>query len=122
MGELRRQMMSEISRQAYADTAPVSPPAIKVRPRDTELRIEAEDDLTTHGEEVKSGGGKADPRRYGTGQMFPPGARICADQCPDRRLPGIVKADIGVKDGRIRHGQSRQPGYSTQRHDPGWRG
>lgn len=58
--------MSNISRQAYADMfGPTT--GDKIRLADTELWIEVEDDLTTYGEEVKFGGGKVIPRRYGTG-------------------------------------------------------
>ncbi|MDU7048297.1 MAG: urease subunit alpha [Klebsiella variicola] len=93
--------MSNISRQAYAD---MFGPTVgdKVRLADTELWIEVEDDLTTYGEEVKFGGGKVIRDGMGQGQML-------ADDCVDLVLTnalivdhwGIVKADIGVKDGRI---------------------
>jgi urease subunit alpha len=50
-------MMSEISRQAYADMfGPTT--GDKVRLADTDLWIEVEKDFTTYGEEVKFGGGK----------------------------------------------------------------
>ncbi|MBS6363413.1 urease subunit alpha, partial [Burkholderia sp.] len=74
----------------------------KVRLADSELWIEVEDDLTIYGEEVKFGGGKVIRDGMGQGQMT-------ADDCVDLVLTnalivdhwGIVKADIGVKNGRI---------------------
>ncbi|EFE0232227.1 urease subunit alpha, partial [Escherichia coli] len=74
----------------------------KIRLADTELWIEVEDDLTTYGEEVKFGGGKVIRDGMGQGQMLSAG---CADLVLTNALIidywGIVKADIGVKDGRI---------------------
>ncbi len=93
--------MSNISRQAYAD---MFGPTVgdKVRLADTELWIEVEDDLTTYGEEVKFGGGKVIRDGMGQGQML---AADCVDLVLTNALIvdhwGIVKADIGVKDGRI---------------------
>ena len=93
--------MAEISRQAYADMfGPTT--GDKVRLADSELWIEVEDDLTIYGEEVKFGGGKVIRDGMGQGQMT-------ADDCVDLVLTnalivdhwGIVKADIGVKNGRI---------------------
>ncbi|WP_163332914.1 urease subunit alpha [Enterobacter bugandensis] len=93
--------MAEISRQAYADMfGPTT--GDKVRLADSELWIEVEDDLTVYGEEVKFGGGKVIRDGMGQGQMT-------ADSCVDLVLTnaliidhwGIVKADIGVKNGRI---------------------
>ncbi|EMD1655092.1 urease subunit alpha, partial [Pluralibacter gergoviae] len=93
--------MSSLSRQAYADMfGPTT--GDKVRLADTDLWIEVENDLTTYGEEVKFGGGKVIRDGMGQGQML-------ADDCADLVLTnalivdhwGIVKADIGVKDGRI---------------------
>ncbi len=65
--------MSNISRRAYAD---MFGPTVgdKVRPADTELWIEVEDDLTTYGEEVKFGGGKV--IRDGMGRTNA-GRRLC---------------------------------------------
>ncbi|WP_139358456.1 urease subunit alpha [Escherichia coli] len=93
--------MSNISRQAYADMfGPTT--GDKIRLADTELWIEVEDDLTTYGEEVKFGGGKVIRDGMGQGQMLSAG---CADLVLTNALIidywGIVKADIGVKDGRI---------------------
>lgn len=92
--------MSNISRQAYAD---MFGPTVgdKVRLADTELWIEVEDDLTTYGEEVKFGGGKVIRDGMGGDRCWPPTVSTGAHQRVDRRSLGIVKADIGVKDGRI---------------------
>ncbi|PLO44845.1 hypothetical protein CWN36_15735, partial [Klebsiella pneumoniae] len=93
--------MSNISRQAYAD---MFGPTVgdHVRLADTELWIEVEDDLTTYGEEVKFGGGKVIRDGMGQGKML---AADCVDLVLTNALIvdhwGIVKADIGVKDGRI---------------------
>ena len=93
--------MAEISRRAYADMfGPTT--GDKVRLADSELWIEVEDDLTIYGEEVKFGGGKVIRDGMGQGQMT-------ADDCVDLVLTnalivdhwGIVKADIGVKNGQI---------------------
>jgi urease subunit alpha len=74
----------------------------KVRLGDTELFIEVEKDLTTYGEEVKFGGGKV--IRDGMGQ-----SQLCSKDVVDVVITnalildywGIIKADIGIKDGRI---------------------
>ena len=74
----------------------------KVRLGDTELLIEVEKDLTTYGEEVKFGGGKV--IRDGMGQ-----SQLTSDAVVDLVITnaliidhwGIIKADIGIKDGRI---------------------
>ena len=91
----------KISRQAYAD---MFGPTVgdKVRLADTELWIEVEKDFTTYGEEVKFGGGKV--IRDGMGQ-----SQLCAAEVVDTLITnalildhwGIVKADVGLKDGRI---------------------
>jgi urease subunit alpha len=91
----------KISRQAYAD---MFGPTVgdKVRLADTELWIEVEKDFTTYGEEVKFGGGKV--IRDGMGQ-----SQLCATDVVDTLITnaliidhwGIVKADVGLKDGRI---------------------
>lgn len=94
--------MTSISRQAYADMfGPTT--GDRVRLADTALWVEVEQDLTVYGEEVKFGGGKVIRDGMGQGQML-------ADEAMDLVLTnaliidhwGIVKADIGVKDGRIR--------------------
>ncbi|MBH2079585.1 MAG: urease subunit alpha [Pseudomonadales bacterium] len=91
----------KISRQAYAD---MFGPTVgdKVRLADTELWIEVEKDFTTYGEEVKFGGGKV--IRDGQGQ-----SQLLAAEVVDTVITnaliidhwGVVKADVGLKDGRI---------------------
>lgn len=75
----------------------------RIRLADTELVIEIENDLLTYGEEVKFGGGKS--IRDGMAQS----ARATAQDALDLVITnavildwwGIVKADIGIKDGKI---------------------
>lgn len=94
--------MTRISRKAYAE---MYGPTVgdRVRLADTALFIEVERDLTTYGEEVKFGGGKV--IRDGMGQSQLPAAKV-ADTIitnaliVDAKL-GILKADIGLKNGRI---------------------
>jgi urease subunit alpha len=95
-------MAYRISRSAYADM--FGPTAgDKVRLADTELVIQVEKDLTTYGEEVKFGGGKV--IRDGMGQSQVTRAAGAVDTVITNALIvdhwGIVKADIGIKDGRI---------------------
>ena len=78
-----------------------APPSATRCAADTELWIEVEDDLTTYGEEVKFGGGKVIRDGMGRERCWPPTVSTGAHQRVDRRSLGIVKADIGVKDGRI---------------------
>ncbi|MAL36074.1 MAG: urease subunit alpha, partial [Pseudomonas sp.] len=91
----------KISRQAYAD---MFGPTVgdKVRLADTELWIEVEKDFTTYGEEVKFGGGKVIRDGMGQGQLR---AADVVDTLITNALIldhwGIVKADVGLKDGRI---------------------
>ncbi len=90
-----------MSRRAYAE---MFGPTVgdRVRLADTELFIEVEQDLTTYGEEVKFGGGKV--IRDGMGQ-----SQLLADDVADTVITnalivdwwGIVKADVGIKNGRI---------------------
>ncbi|WP_292303184.1 urease subunit alpha [Mesorhizobium sp.] len=96
-------MMARISRAAYAQ---MYGPTVgdKVRLADTELFIEVEKDFTVHGEEVKFGGGKV--IRDGMGQSQVARAQGAVDTVITNALvvdalAGIVKADIGLKDGRI---------------------
>ncbi len=93
--------MSRISRQAYAD---MFGPTVgdRVRLADTALWVEVEKDFTVYGEEVKFGGGKVIRDGMGQGQML-------SEQAMDLVLTNaliidhwvIVKADIGIKGGRI---------------------
>src|SRR6266403_3288274 len=75
----------------------------KVRLADTDLVIEVEKDFTTYGEEVKFGGGKV--IRDGMGQSQVTNRKGAADTVITNALIldhwGIVKADVGLKDGRI---------------------
>jgi urease subunit alpha len=74
----------------------------RVRLGDTDLLIEVERDHTVYGEEVKFGGGKVIRDGMGQGQAT---SRESADTVITNALIldhwGIVKADIGIKDGRI---------------------
>jgi urease subunit alpha len=93
--------MSRISRQAYAD---MFGPTVgdRVRLADTALWVAVEKDFTLYGEEVKFGGGKVIRDGMGQGQML---AAEAMDLVLTNALIidhwGIVKADIGVKHGRI---------------------
>jgi urease subunit alpha len=75
----------------------------KVRLADTDLVIEVEKDFTTYGEEVKFGGGKV--IRDGMGQSQRSRSEGAVDTVITNALIldhwGIVKADIGIKEGRI---------------------
>ena len=91
----------KISRDAYAN---MYGPTVgdRIRLGDTELWIEIEKDHTHYGEEVVFGGGKV--IRDGMGQ-----SQLCSDSVMDTVITnviiidwwGIVKADVGLKDGRI---------------------
>jgi len=100
-----------ISRAAYAD---MYGPTVgdRVRLADTDLFAEVERDLTTYGEEVKFGGGKT--IRDGMGQSQVTRAQGAVDTVITNALIidhwGIVKADVGLKDGRIaRIGKAGNP-------------
>ncbi|BBK39484.1 urease subunit alpha [Allostella sp. ATCC 35155] len=75
----------------------------RVRLADTDLFIEVERDHTIYGEEVKFGGGKV--IRDGMGQGQRTSAQGVVDTVITNALildhQGVVKADIGIKDGRI---------------------
>jgi len=96
-------MSLRIPRRQYAD---LFGPTVgdRVRLADTELLIEIERDFTVYGDEVKFGGGKV--IRDGMGQSA---RALAADGVLDLVITnavildhwGIVKADIGVRDGRI---------------------
>ena len=95
-------MPARISRATYAD---MFGPTVgdRVRLADTELFIEVERDLTTYGEEVTFGGGKV--IRDGMGQSQMTRAQGAVDTVITNALIvdhwGIVKADVGLRDGRI---------------------
>ena len=95
-------MPARINRAAYADMyGPTT--GDKVRLADTELFIEVEEDRTIYGEEVKFGGGKV--IRDGMGQSQATRAEGAVDTVITNTLIvdhwGIVKADVGLRDGRI---------------------
>jgi urease subunit alpha len=75
----------------------------RVRLGDTALIIEVEKDLTVYGEEAKFGGGKS--LRDGMGQSVAVADTACPDTVITNALildyTGIIKADIGFKDGYI---------------------
>ena len=99
-------MSTKISRQAYAE---MFGPTVyanegdRVRLADTELIVEVEKDFTIYGEEVKFGGGKV--IRDGMGQSQRVSAEtvdtVITNALIIDAVTGIVKADIGLKDGRI---------------------
>jgi urease subunit alpha len=103
-------MSAKISRQAYAEMfGPTT--GDRVRLADTELWIQVEADLTLYGEEVKFGGGKVIRDGMGQGQRL---SAEVADTVITNALIvdhwGIVKADIGLKGGRIwRIGKAGNP-------------
>jgi urease subunit alpha len=93
--------MTRISRAAYAEMfGPTT--GDRVRLADTDLWIEVEKDYTIYGEEVKFGGGKVIRDGMGQSQRV---AIDVADTVITNALIvdhwGIVKADIGLKDGLI---------------------
>ncbi len=93
--------MATISRQAYADMyGPTT--GDRIRLADTELVIEIEKDYAIYGEEVKFGGGKV--IRDGMGQSQRVRADVMDTVITNAVIVdhwGIVKADIGIKDGLI---------------------
>jgi urease subunit alpha len=95
-------MSHKMTRAAYAQ---MFGPTVgdKVRLADTDLLIEVEKDFTTYGEEVKFGGGKV--IRDGMGQSQHSRNEGAVDTVITNALIldhwGIVKADVGLKDGRI---------------------
>ncbi len=91
----------KITRQAYAEMfGPTT--GDRVRLADTELWIEVEKDYTLYGEEVKFGGGKV--IRDGMGQSQLVSAKVADTVITNALIVdhwGIVKADIGIKNGRL---------------------
>jgi urease subunit alpha len=96
-------MTLEISRRRYVD---LFGPTVgdKIRLADTDLIVEVEKDLLRYGDEVVFGGGKS--ARDGLAQA----SGINRDQSLDLVITntivmdpilGIIKADIGIRDGRI---------------------
>ena len=95
-------MSFKIERRAYVDMfGPTT--GDRVRLADTDLIVEVEKDFTTYGEEVKFGGGKV--IRDGMGQSQITNKKGAVDTVITNALIidhwGIVKADVGLKDGRI---------------------
>jgi len=97
-----------------ADYAAMFGPTVgdKVRLADTDLVVEVEKDHTTYGEEVKFGGGKV--IRDGMGQSQATRADGAVDTVITNALIldwwGVVKADVGLRDGRIhRIGKAGNP-------------
>ena len=91
-----------MDRRAYAQTyGPTT--GDRLRLADTELLIEIEQDFTTYGDEVKFGGGKV--IRDGMGQSPISNADGAVDLVITNAVIldwwGIVKADVGIKDGKI---------------------
>ena len=95
-------MVNFINRKSYAA---MYGPSVgdKIRLADTELFIEIEKDYTSYGEEVKFGGGKV--IRDGMGQSQISNKKGAMDTVITNAIIldywGIVKADIGIKDGYI---------------------
>jgi urease subunit alpha len=95
-------MSYTMNRRAYAETYG---PTVgdRLRLADTELIIEVEQDYTTYGDEVKFGGGKV--IRDGMGQSPISNSEGAVDVVITNALIldwwGIVKADVGIKDGKI---------------------
>uniref|UniRef100_A0A7C3VIZ6 Urease subunit alpha n=1 Tax=Planktothricoides sp. SpSt-374 TaxID=2282167 RepID=A0A7C3VIZ6_9CYAN len=91
-----------MDRRAYGETYG---PTVgdRVRLADTELFIEIEQDFTTYGDEVKFGGGKV--IRDGMGQSPIANEAGAVDLVITNAVIldwwGIVKADVGIKDGKI---------------------
>jgi urease subunit alpha len=95
-------MSIKLSRASYATMfGPTT--GDKIRLADTALIIEVEKDFTTYGEEVKFGGGKT--IRDGMGQSQVTNANGAMDTVITNVVIldhwGIVKADVGLKNGRI---------------------
>jgi urease subunit alpha len=95
-------MSTKITRQAYAEMfGPTT--GDRLRLADTELIIEVEKDYTIYGEEVKFGGGKVIRDGMGQGQRVSSETvdTVITNALIVDAVTGIVKADIGLKDGRI---------------------
>ncbi|MDE2260102.1 MAG: urease subunit alpha [Betaproteobacteria bacterium] len=94
-------MTARMTRRAYAE---MFGPSVgdRIRLADTELWIEIEQDYALYGEEVKFGGGKVIRDGMGQGQQV---SVFVADTVITNAVIldhwGVVKADIGIKNGRI---------------------
>jgi urease subunit alpha len=105
-----------MDRRAYAETYGVTV-GDRIRLADTELIIEVERDYTVYGDEVKFGGGKV--IRDGMGQSGISRADGAVDTVITNALIldwwGIVKADVGIKDGKIfKIGKAGNPAIQPQ--------
>ncbi len=95
-------MSYKMDRRAYAETYG---PTVgdRIRLADTELFIEVEQDFTTYGDEVKFGGGKV--IRDGMGQSPISNDSGAVDLVITNAVIldwwGVVKADVGIRDGKI---------------------
>jgi urease subunit alpha len=93
--------MKIVDRRAYAEMyGPTT--GDRVRLGDTDLLIEIERDHTVYGEEVTFGGGKV--IRDGMGQSQRAGTEVADTVITNAVVldpSGIVKADVGIKNGRI---------------------
>ncbi|MCF6251334.1 MAG: urease subunit alpha [Methylococcaceae bacterium] len=93
--------MSKMSRQAYAE---MFGPTVgdRVRLADSELFLQVEEDRTVYGNEVKFGGGKVIRDGMGQSQCD---STVAMDLVITNALIvdhwGIIKADVGIKEGRI---------------------
>ncbi len=93
--------MTRITRQAYAE---MYGPTVgdRIRLADSELFIQVEKDHTVYGDEVKFGGGKV--IRDGMGQSQRAATEVVDAVITNATIVdhwGIVKADVGIKNGRI---------------------
>ncbi len=93
--------MTRITRQAYAE---MYGPTVgdRIRLADSELFIQVERDHTVYGDEVKFGGGKV--IRDGMGQSQRAATEVVDAVITNATIVdhwGIVKADVGIKNGRI---------------------
>ena len=93
--------MTKITREAYAEMyGPTT--GDRIRLADTDLFVEVEQDHAVYGDEVKFGGGKV--IRDGMGQSQKSSKEVVDTVITNALIIdywGIVKADVGIKDGRI---------------------
>ena len=120
---------SDLDRERYAA---LYGPTVgdQVRLGDTDLWIEVEQDLTAGGEEAVFGGGKSIRESMAPGHHAP-APRARSDTVITNAIVldhwGIVRADVGIRDGRIvgarpgrqpRHRRRRAPGPGDRRRPP----
>src|SRR5204863_6199011 len=101
-------MSLKLARSAYAGHyGPTT--GDRIRLADTELILEIEKDFTTYGEEVQFGGGKVIRDGQGQSPLPAPPPGVKAEPPLDLVITnavvldhwGIVKGDVGIRDGRI---------------------